>query len=165
MIIVVTLLSRPYNIWKIKVVQGLCNSTRNISFLLGYNSKNCVCGRSCINSFFLPNGSQSENETCISPLSIIIISYQMTFLLVRFCIQRRSNIEVTFENVCELWMYSILYSEKFIFMYLQLIIIIMLILYDTRMATFLAPHLPHHRKPKKAVSQASLQSLLWKWLF
>ena len=65
-------------------------------------------------------------------------------------------------NVCELWIYSILYTEKYVFMCLQIIIIIiiMLILCDTRMATFPAPHVPHHRKPKKAVSQASLQSLL-----
>ena len=57
MIIVVTSLSHPYNIWRIKVVQGLCNSTRNICFLLGYNSKHCVCGRSCNKTSFLPNGA------------------------------------------------------------------------------------------------------------
>ena len=33
-IIVSTLLSHPYNIWRIKVVQGLCSSTRNMVFLL-----------------------------------------------------------------------------------------------------------------------------------
>ena len=34
MIIVVTFVSHPYNIRRIKVVQGLCNSARNICFLL-----------------------------------------------------------------------------------------------------------------------------------
>ena len=58
-IIVVTLslLSDPYNIWSIEALQDLCNRTRNVCFLLGYKSKHPVCGRSCINTSFLSNGT------------------------------------------------------------------------------------------------------------
>ena len=52
MIKAVTLLSHPYNVWRVKIVQGLCNNTRNIWLLLGYNSKDCVCGRSSSNTSF-----------------------------------------------------------------------------------------------------------------
>ena len=71
MIIVVTLLSHPYNIWRIEVFQGLCNTTRNICFLLAYNnSKRCVCGRSCINTSFLPNGT-----VCVKNMHLTICDY------------------------------------------------------------------------------------------